>query len=357
VSDTPDTIEKPVVRAAGILIVCQGELLFLKRGDWIATEPGTWCIPGGKLEDGETSMDAAVRETFEESGIKVPRESLVEWTRVVRDGVDFTTFIASIATKPEVAIAEDESDKYAWLPLTNLPSPLHPGMGIVLRRFSMDELDIAQAMTTGDLASPSIYQNIALFNIRITGTGLSFRVDHDEYVWRDPSLYVNERFLKRCNGLIVVWEHPGNAMIDSQEFADRIVGTVFLPYVPADKPEEVWAVVKMYDDAAINELVTRPYSTSPSVTLRKASSSTSELDGNVLLIEGVPALLDHIALCEHGVWDKGGPPDGVECVDIIRTDSTERHLPAVETRVKHDSSLAAGVSFAAAVFVATKGKR
>lgn len=345
-----------MIRAAGILIVCAGEILLLKRsGD--GDHAGEWCIPGGKLEEGETSAQAACRETAEEAGVQVPLDMIAEWTRTISSEVDFTTFVASIADKPEVVLDDSENVEFVWRALDCLPSPLHPGMEMVLARFGMDELAIAEAMSLGKLASPSVYQNLVLFNIRITGTGLSYRVDHDEYVWRDPSLYLNDRFIKRCSGLIVIWEHPEGTIVDSQEFADRIVGTVFLPYVPTDKPEEVWAIVKMYDDAAIAELETNPYSTSPSVTLRKGSNATKDLDGEQLLIEGVPALIDHVALCAHGVWDKGGPPDGVESADIIRADSVSGHLPAPETHVKQNSSVAAGVAFAAAVMIATKGMR
>lgn len=351
-----------MIRAAGILIVCGSEILFIRRGA-NGDHAGEWCIPGGKIEDGETSADAAVRETFEESGIVVPVDAIAEWTRTVDAEVDFTTYIAAIREKPEVVVDPEEvatdgdDDGYCWCPLDNLPSPLHPGMAMVIARFQMDELGVAKAMATGKLASPSVYQNVTMFNIRITGTGLAYRVDHDEYVWRDPSLYLNQRFLQRCNGLIVIWEHPDDTIVDSKEFSDRIVGTVFLPYIPDDKPEDVWAIVKMYDDAAIHELSTKPYSTSPSVTLRKGSNAMRDLDGEQLLIEGVPALLDHIALCQHGVWDKGGPPDGVDSANIIRADSVAVPLPAMSAHVKRDTSLAAGVAFALAITVATKGSR
>jgi len=350
----PDIVIQPKIRAAGILIVCAGEILLLKRAD-DGDHGGEWCLPGGKIEPDETSAQAACRETAEESGIVVPLGAIAEWTRTIDAKVDFTTYVASIADKPNVVLDETESTDYGWFKLDELPTPLHPGMEMAVARFGMDELAIAEAMSVGKLASPSVYQNLVLFNIRITGTGLSYRVGHDEYVWRDPNLYLNPRFIKRCNGLIVIWEHPENTIVDSQEFADRIVGTVFLPYVPADKPDEVWAIVKMYDDAAISELETNPYSTSPSVTLRKGASATKDLDGEQLLIEGIPALIDHVALCRNGVWDKGGPPDGVESADIIRADSISGHLPAPKTRVKHNSSLAVGIAFASAVIVATKG--
>ncbi len=353
-AETPPPAEdKPAapLRAAGVLIVCAGEVLLLKRGG-DGDHAGEWCIPGGKIEDGETSAQAAVRETVEEAGIVVPIEAIAEWTRTINGGVDFTTYVASIADKPEVVLDETESSEFVWCKLDALPSPLHPGMDMVLLRFGMDELAIAEAMSQGKLASPSVYQNLVLFDIRITGTGLSYRMDHDEYVWRDPSLYLNERFIKRCNGLIVIWEHPEGTIVDSQEFADRIVGTTFLPYIKGD---EVWAITKMYDDAAIHELETNPYSTSPSVTLRKGSNAMKDLDGEQLMIEGVPALIDHVALCRNGVWDKGGPPDGVVSADIIRADSITGHLCAPKSRDTQNSPLAVGMAFASAVIVATKG--
>jgi 8-oxo-dGTP diphosphatase len=37
---------------------------------------GTWTMPGGKLDFGETFEDGAAREVFEETGIKVDKSSL-----------------------------------------------------------------------------------------------------------------------------------------------------------------------------------------------------------------------------------------------------------------------------------------
>lgn len=345
-----------MIRAAGILIVCNGEMLFIKRGAG-SDHAGEWCIPGGKIDDGETSPEAAVRETFEEVGVSVPIDAIAEWTRTVSDEVDFTTFIGSIREQPEITLQVDEADAFEWRPLNDPPQPLHPGLEMALARFNMDELSVAEAMSLGKLASPSVYQNLTLFNIRITGTGLSYRIGHDEFVWREPSIYLNQRFLKRCNGLPVIWEHPEGTVLDSEEFDQRIVGTVFLPFVPDDKPDDVWAIVKIYNDNVIQALITDPYSTSPSVTLRKGANVLSELDGDPLLIEGTPALIDHIALCCNGVWDKGGPPNGVDSADIIRADSEECPLPINYGRDNQTPSIALGAAFALGVAVATKGIR
>lgn len=59
-----------IVRAAAAVVVRgDGRLLLVRRG----REPqrGRWSVPGGKVEPGETVAQAAVRETFEETGARV----------------------------------------------------------------------------------------------------------------------------------------------------------------------------------------------------------------------------------------------------------------------------------------------
>ena len=50
----------------------QGKLLLVRRCD-----SGTWELPGGRVDVGESAVEAAVRETSEESGIRVRITGLV----------------------------------------------------------------------------------------------------------------------------------------------------------------------------------------------------------------------------------------------------------------------------------------
>src|SRR5690348_8873691 len=54
--------------AAGILYTCAGKVLLLKRSDTATDEPGTWGFPAGHLEDSESPLLAALRESREEIG-------------------------------------------------------------------------------------------------------------------------------------------------------------------------------------------------------------------------------------------------------------------------------------------------
>ena len=186
---------------------------------------------------------------------------------------------------------------------------LHPGCDIALKKFNWNELDIARAIRDGALASPQQYENMWLFALRITGTGFAYRKKLEEFVHRPPETYLNEEFLARCNGLPVIVNHPKGSKLDSREFAERVVGSIMLPYIKGD---EVWGISRIYDASTAEMLNEHQLSTSPAVVLRAGESKTLSLDGEKVLFEGDIKLLDHLAICLVGVWDKGKDPSGVE---------------------------------------------
>lgn len=48
---------------AGVAIIDDGKILLVRRSD-----DGSWCLPGGRVDFGETIEDAARRECLEETG-------------------------------------------------------------------------------------------------------------------------------------------------------------------------------------------------------------------------------------------------------------------------------------------------
>lgn len=304
-----------MIQAAGILFQAKDGRVLLVRRSAEGDHAGEWSLPGGKLEDGETAEQAAAREVREELGVNPAAIKGVGPLRLLartqEGGVDWTTYRVSVPEAFSVKL-NGEHDLADWVPLDSLPAPLHPGMPVVIARMGMDELDVARAIAAGDLVSPQRYENMALVAMRITGTGAAYRAgERKEYVWRPPAIYLNQHFLARCNGLPVIVEHPDGSILDSAEFADRVVGTILLPYV---KGNEVWGVAKIFDTSAIKMIEENRLSTSPAVVFRDGTVNTTEHldDGATLLIEGKPSLLDHLAICEVGVWDKGGEPTGID---------------------------------------------
>ena len=311
-------------RAAGIMFLTpEGETLLIRRGAGGGDYPNTWCVPGGHQLPDETLEEAARRECEEETGIKY--EGKLE---VLHDDGQFCTYIAKEIAKTDVKL-NYESTGYDWCNPEVPPLPLHPGLNVAFRiANAKTEFDIAELIREEVMPSPQMYANMCLLAIRITGTGLAYRSSIGEHVWRDPSLYLNDEFLKRCNGLTVIMDHPDTAVLTSDEFKNRAVGSIMLPYIKGD---EVWGIAKIYDQDSVNEILEGEISTSPSVVFDNTAGNTTLTteNGEPLLIEGVPFLLDHIAIVtkargSKGVWDKGGDAAGVLLTNPEVSDMTEK---------------------------------
>jgi 8-oxo-dGTP pyrophosphatase MutT (NUDIX family) len=304
-----------MIRAAGMMLITgpAGKALFLRRAD-----TGLWAFPGGHIEAGETAEEAAEREVREEIG-PTPHSNPKLWIRRIKtddatgEEVDFTTFAATVNNE-FIPTLDAEHTAWTWASVESPPEPLHPGAKVAIDRLTMDELGVARAMVAGDLTSPQQYGSFWLWSIRITGTGVAYRDSLDEWCYRPASVYLNDEFLARAGGLPVVFLHQTERPdLDSKEFNDRVVGTVFVPFL---KNDEVWAVSRIYDNDAVDVLASGAFSTSPTVLFGKNSGNQTlkTQSGETLLIEGKPALLDSIALVPAGVWDKGGPAAGVSTI-------------------------------------------
>lgn len=101
------------------LIVRDGKLLVLRRehGSYLG---GQWDVPGGSVENGETSREAAEREVLEETGIHASAgEELSRFTNLDTKGrqITFTTvtyMMTSELDSPVVINPEEHSD-WRWI--------------------------------------------------------------------------------------------------------------------------------------------------------------------------------------------------------------------------------------------------
>lgn len=108
---------------AGVLFYAAdtGRLLFLKRGPH-GDRPGTWCCPGGGVEQGETPEEAARRETREEVGYDEPYD-LLPMTSLEDDGFVFHNHMAVVPREFEPQLNDEHTD-YVWS--DQMPDPIHP---------------------------------------------------------------------------------------------------------------------------------------------------------------------------------------------------------------------------------------
>ncbi|EGI5490445.1 NUDIX domain-containing protein [Salmonella enterica] len=282
----------------------QGKFVFLIQ----RSDDGTWCQPGGKVEPGELAIDTARREVLEEVGYQYDGPLTPHSVYG-----DYLTFRAEVSERFEAKL-NDESLTAGWFHIDDLPKPLHQPFAEMLAQQALNETEVAALIADGTLSSPQFFINMWMFAIRVTGTGVTWRSADQQMAFRNPDDYLTPEFLQRVAGLPLIWLHPEKNTLDSNEFAKRVIGTLTNSWV-ADNGE-VWAIARVYDAEAAEIMATRQLSTSPTVKFVEVPDSIIEIDGQPLLVEPSPELLDHVAICEQGVWDKLLAPTGVKSDSI-----------------------------------------
>lgn len=281
-----------------------GKFVFLIQ----RSDDGTWCQPGGEIEPGELAVDAARREVFEEVGYQY--DGLLTPHSVYGD---YLTLRADVTEQFEANL-NDEALASGWFHIDDLPKPLHQPFAEMLAQQPLNETQVASLISDGTLSSPQYFINMWMYAIRVTGTGVTWRSADQQMAFRNPDDYLTPEFLQRVAGVPLIWLHPEKNKLDSDEFAKRVIGTLTNAWV-ADNGE-VWAIARVYDAEAAEMMATRQLSTSPTVSFSEPQSAVVKIDGQSLLVEDSPVLLDHVAICEQGVWDKLLDPTGVKSDSI-----------------------------------------
>ncbi len=109
------------VKAAGVAFFSpEGRVLLLLR-DEESKHGGTWGLPAGGIEPGESPVQAARREFFEETDYALTEALVRAWS----DG-GFVLFVA----RGEMFIPRlnHEHSEYVWALPSSLPVPLHPNL-------------------------------------------------------------------------------------------------------------------------------------------------------------------------------------------------------------------------------------
>jgi len=112
---------------AGCLVLAKrtGRFLFCLRSQSVSSG-GTWSLWGGKAEPGETPVQTALREVREETGF-VATERPFHIHRLEERRFTYDTFLLPVEDE-FCPIRSRESDGHAWLPIENIPCPMHWGL-------------------------------------------------------------------------------------------------------------------------------------------------------------------------------------------------------------------------------------
>ncbi len=114
--------------SAGLLVYDAGRGILLQHRALWSHHGGTWGLPGGALHEGESAVEGALRESWEEAG--VPRENVeLLFTSVWDVGYwSYTTVAVTVVVPFEASVRDPESLALEWVPLEDVAQrPLHPG--------------------------------------------------------------------------------------------------------------------------------------------------------------------------------------------------------------------------------------
>ena len=102
---------------AGAICTVDGGVVLLRRG--IEPAMGKWVFPGGYVDRGESTAEAAVRETREESGLEVVTRSLLGVYSYSGSPNVIIVYVAEVAGG--ALTAGDESTEAGTFPLSRIP--------------------------------------------------------------------------------------------------------------------------------------------------------------------------------------------------------------------------------------------
>lgn len=99
------------VRYADVLLFRGDKLLILQRAGEYGASTQQWCIPGGHVDPGESFLEAAARELFEETGIEIPEDLLIE--AGVAKGKDYEIhyFLGHVDDESPIQIIVDSEEE------------------------------------------------------------------------------------------------------------------------------------------------------------------------------------------------------------------------------------------------------
>lgn len=142
--------KKKVGVGFGVLMLKDSKVLLGKRhvdpdkASSLLDGAGTWTMPGGKLEFGETFEEGAAREVLEETGVKLHKVDVVGINNDLIETAHFVTiglFSDDFTGEPKV-MEPDEITEWQWFDLDNLPAPLYFPSERVLENYKKQQFYI-----------------------------------------------------------------------------------------------------------------------------------------------------------------------------------------------------------------------
>lgn len=133
--------KKRVGTGIGVMVLREEKLLLGKRhedpkkADSELHGEGTWTMPGGKFEFGETFKEGAAREMQEETGLILKKSRVICVNNDKNEFAHFTTigFLAEEYSGEPKVMEPDEITEWKWFELDKLPVKVFPPSTKILK--------------------------------------------------------------------------------------------------------------------------------------------------------------------------------------------------------------------------------
>jgi 8-oxo-dGTP diphosphatase len=138
-----EEMKKKVGAGFGVMVIKDGKILLGKRNDdkeKASSElsgEGTWTMPGGKLEFGETFEEGGMRELKEETGMTAHKIRVMCVENSMTEKAHFVTiglYAEEFEGEPQI-MEPDEITQWSWFDLNDLPEKVFPPSRYVLERY------------------------------------------------------------------------------------------------------------------------------------------------------------------------------------------------------------------------------
>ncbi len=112
--------ENPVPATCTVVVNGSGRILLVRRS--VDPKKGDWCLPGGFMELGETPEDAALRELYEETGLRGEIDRLLGVASAPNNDYDTVLMLGfAVCRYTGTPVAGDDADAVRWFDPGCLP--------------------------------------------------------------------------------------------------------------------------------------------------------------------------------------------------------------------------------------------
>ena len=126
----------------GVFVKKEGKVLVGERKG--SHGAGTWALPGGHLEGGESFTECCKREVFEETGltIKNPRPLVFTNDVFIDEGLHYVTlFFTADYESGELVVREPrQCEEWRWVSLNHIPQPIFLPLSNALKQIHENRL-------------------------------------------------------------------------------------------------------------------------------------------------------------------------------------------------------------------------